>query len=165
MTALLHLRLAVVAAALALGGCAVAPAPDFSQYGRFGNIGADYELQLASESLEQLKTVYPAASTRLNVRQTTPDAYGVSLIAGLRNNGYAVSEYAGAAPARGTERPEQMTRDQRADAGVELKYIVDHPDPDLYRVTLFVGTQSISRAYTTDRGKLRPAGGWVRREF
>jgi hypothetical protein len=47
-----------------------------------------------------------------------------------------------------------------------LRYIVDAPaDLNLYRVTLLVGSSSLSRAYmvATD-SSLQPAGAWVRKE-
>ena len=83
MTALLHLRLAVVAAALALGGCAVAPAPDFSQYGRFGNIGADYVARDNGAPLTSLEEVVrPFVDPPDTTAGVAPAATGSALAAG-----------------------------------------------------------------------------------
>lgn len=145
-----------------LGGC-VSPVLD-QQYGNFGGFTAEYELVIANESADRIAAVFPPSQTRLNLRQPTPDAFGVALVANLRAKGYAISEYAAGVAPLGTENPSQMNRDQRADAGIDMNYILDHPDPDLLRVTVFVAQRSLSRAYTTTRGRLIPFGAWVVKE-
>lgn len=153
---------AVLGGILAIAACTTTPVP--REYGKFGEFPVDYEMTIANETIQKMVELYAPNKTRLNLRHESPDAFGVKLVSGLRSNGYAISEYAGPGLAMGTERPERMNRDQRADAGVELRYVLDHPDPDLYRVTVLIGAQQLSRAYTTSRGKLLPFGAWVRRE-
>lgn len=152
----------LIAAFGLLVGCA-APRPDdgLSGLGNFGGFTPEFEMVIAKETAQTLTQVFAPSQTRLNLRQPTPDAFGVVLVSSLRDSGYAVSEYAGPRPALGTEKPDEMNRDQRADAGVELTYILDHPDPDLYRVTVHVANRTLSRAYTTTRGRLMPFGAWV----
>ena len=146
-----------------LSSCATAPPPP-PPFGNFGDLAPEHEVVMARDFVRQLLTLHPPSQSRLNLRHPTPDAFGVALVGALRGSGYAVSEFAGPQPARGAEQPERQTRDQRADAGVDLRYIVDRPEPDLYRVTVFVAVQSLSRAYTHSRGQFLPFGAWVRKE-
>jgi hypothetical protein len=44
-----------------------------------------------------------------------------------------------------------------------LRYVLDQAD-SLYRLTLLVGVQSISRPYVAENGTAQPAGYWARRE-
>jgi len=149
--------------AAVLSSCATAP-PLPPSFGNLGDLAPEQEVVMAHDFVQQLLTLFPPSQSRLNLRHPTPDAFGVALIGALRGNGYAVSEYAGPHPPRGTGEPERQNRDQRADAGVDLRYIVDRPEPDLYRVTVFVAGQSLSRAYTHSRGQFLPFGAWVRKE-
>ena len=51
------------------------------------------------------------------------------------------------------------------EAALDLRYVLDQPiDLKLYRVTLLVGNQSLTRAYVEQDNALLPAGSWVRRE-
>ena len=55
--------------------------------------------------------------------------------------------------------------DATATAGKPLRYILDQAESNLYRVTLLVGNQSLTRAYSAaQNGTLYPAGAWVRKE-
>ena len=52
-----------------------------------------------------------------------------------------------------------------ASPGLSLRYIVDAPDGlNLYRVTVMIGSQSLSRAYTAENKFVSPAGAWARKE-
>jgi hypothetical protein len=46
-----------------------------------------------------------------------------------------------------------------------LRYVLDQAgDSNLYRLTLMVGNQSITRPYLAQNGTFAPAGYWVRKE-
>jgi hypothetical protein len=52
-----------------------------------------------------------------------------------------------------------------ASGGLPLRYVLDQAgDSNLYRLTLMVGNQSITRPYLAQDGTLAPAGYWVRKE-
>lgn len=144
-----------------LAGCAT-PSESTRSYGTFAGLSPERELFIASDVAAQLVALYPPAQVRLNLQHSTEDAFGVALIAKLRGSGYAIAEYGGQKPA--ASDPALMTRDQRADAGRALRYIVDRPTPDLFRATVLIDDESLSRAYTEARGQFLPFGAWVRKQ-
>jgi len=129
--------------ALALGGCATT-----GQYGNFVPPTAADQQQLAREAVQQLAALYPPAKTRLALQQATPDAFGQALVLTLRERGYALLEFSQ------TSTP--------ASESLPLRYVLDQAG-DLYRLTLLIGNQSITRPYLVQDGSFAPAGYWVRR--
>lgn len=143
--------------ALALGGCATT-----GQYGNFVPPTATVDQQqLAREAVQQLAVLYPPAKTRLELQQATPDAFGQALVLTLRERGYALLEFNPAsAKAQATAASEPASP-----AALPLRYVLDQAgDSNLYRLTLLVGNQSITRPYLVQDGSFAPAGYWVRKE-
>jgi hypothetical protein len=132
-----------------LSGCAAVGSP----YGNFlREPSIAHERTIADDAVKQLVALYPPAMTRFDLRQETPDAFGTVLLASLRANGYAVSEFK-AAPS------EPKT------SGFSLRYVLDQPDDlRLYRLTLWIDDKPLSRVYLAQDGSARPAGVWVRKE-
>ena len=166
----LALRLAGLVGLGGLGGCAT---PELSAYGNFTQSApAAFHQAMAIDAVKQLVAVYPPAHTRLDLQQATPDAFGSRLVESLRVKGYALLEFkpgskTAALPATATATATAMATatDRAAGAGKPLRYILDQLDANLYRVTLRVGDQSLTRAYlAAQSGTLRPAGAWVRKE-
>ncbi|ADP19831.1 MULTISPECIES: lipoprotein [Pseudomonadota] len=142
---------------LALGGCATT-----GQYGNFVPPTATVDQQqLAREAVQQLAVLYPPAKTRLELQQATPDAFGQALVLTLRERGYALLEFNPAsAKAQATAASEPASP-----AALPLRYVLDQAgDSNLYRLTLLVGHQSITRPYLVQDGSFAPAGYWVRKE-
>ena len=142
---------------LALGGCATT-----GQYGNFVPPTATVDQQqLARETVQQLAVLYPPAKTRLELQQATPDAFGQALVLTLRERGYALLEFNPAsAKAQATAASEPASP-----AALPLRYVLDQAgDSNLYRLTLLVGHQSITRPYLVQDGSFAPAGYWVRKE-
>ena len=150
---------------LALGGCATT-----GQYGNFVPPTATVDQQqLAREAVQQLAVLYPPAKTRLELQQPTPDPFGQALVKSLRDKGYALLEYAPAGAS--TQAPASAASQASAPAttaasgGLPLRYVLDQAgDSNLYRLTLMVGNQSITRPYLAQNGTFAPAGYWVRKE-
>ena len=154
-------------ALLGLVGCATAPTP--MSYGNFAASRIGFDEKMAADTVKQLMVLYPPATTQFNLRQATPDAFGVSLLSGLRDNGYAVSEVTLDEPAQQARANNPPTQQRAAGpqqpTGLDLRYVLDQPVAlNLYRVTLLVGNQSLTRAYVEQDNALQPAGSWVRRE-
>ncbi len=142
---------------LALGGCATT-----GQYGNFVPPTATVDQQqLAREAVQQLAVLYPPAKTRLELQQATTDAFGQALVLTLRERGYALLEFNPAsAKAQATAASEPASP-----AALPLRYVLDQAgDSNLYRLTLLVGHQSITRPYLVQDGSFAPAGYWVRKE-
>lgn len=138
-------------------GCATTP-----QYGNFTQqTPVTVEQKIAADAVKQLVTLHAPGKTRFMLRQPTPDAFGTALLTGLRQEGYVVLEFSPPKTAPATAG----SPSQNASA-VPLHYVLDQLDQAerLYRVTLRVGTQSISRPYVAENGTAQPAGYWARRE-
>ncbi|SDY51346.1 conjugal transfer protein TrbH [Nitrosomonas halophila] len=135
--------------ALSLAGCATT-----GKYGNFVPAAANQQ-QIASDAVQQLATLYPPAKTRFELQQATPDAFGIALINSLRERGYALLEF----------NPVNQAQASIATAALPLRYVLDQAGPaGLYRLTLLVGSQSITRPYLKENGSFVPAGYWVRKE-
>jgi type IV secretion system protein TrbH len=158
---------AAISAALVLGGCVNAPTAAASTYGNYVTAGsAGFNQKLAADTIKQLVALYPPASTQFNVAQPTPDPFGVALIAGLREKGYAVME---SNPVGATQPPAQAEKaasgPETALAGLDLRYLIDQQGTgNLYRLSLVVGGRSLSRAYVAQNEGAYAAGSWVRKE-
>lgn len=156
----------VVLLALALGGCATT-----SPYGNFVQppVTVDQQ-QLAGDAARQLAALWPPAKTRFELQQPTPDEFGAGLVSNLRAGGYAVLEYAPPKASWTAAAPDQKAGEPVAvvtptTAALPLRYVLDHDaDTGLFRLTLLVGSQSITRPYLAQNHALVPAGYWVRKE-
>jgi hypothetical protein len=155
--------LAGLAGLVGLGSLAGCATPERSAYGNFTQSAPPaMEQTLADDAVKQLAALYPPASTRLDLQQATPDAFGSRLVESLRAKGYALLEFK---PGAKTAALPGTSTDRAAGAGKPLRYILDQLDANLYRLTVRVGDQSITRAYApAQSGTLRPAGAWVRKE-
>ena len=138
-----------------LAGCA-----SIKPYGNFlgANAPANLNERLAADTVNQLVTLYPPASTRFDLGQPTPDAYGSALVESLRIKGYAILEFE-------PDEAALMDNPNTAGPGLNLRYVLDAPaSTNLYRLTVMVGSQSLSRAYVAQNDTVTPAGAWVRKE-
>lgn len=153
--------------ALALGGCATT-----APYGNFVHSPVAVDQQpLAGDAARKLAALWPPAKTRFELKQPTPDAFGTALVGNLRAAGYAVLEYGPTkASVAGSAAHEEAPADPAGAvtptmAALPLRYVLDHDaGTGLYRLTLWVGTQSITRPYLDQNRTLIPAGYWVRKE-
>jgi hypothetical protein len=135
-----------------LAGCAATPQP--GSYGSFvaGSMPA-YEKAVVDDAVKRLVAAYPPARTKLQLQHPAGDPFGTALLASMRTKGYALGEYQAAAKA------------PAAGEGHTFAYIFDQPGgTGLYRVTLLIDNQPLSRVYETKDGALAPAGYWVRKE-
>lgn len=136
-----------------LAGCASAPAP--ASYGSFVKTpNAADEKTMADDAVKRLTALYPPARTRFNLQHATPDSFGGNLVTELRAKGYALAEVKPGA------QPVTPTAGEQS-----LAYVIDQPlDPGMYRVTIFINSQSLSRVYQPVSGELKAAGPWLRKE-
>lgn len=139
--------------AATLAGCASGPPP--ALYGNFVKVAVPAnDKMMAHDAAKKMAALYPPARTRINLQQATPDAFGTTLVAALRTKGYALAEIKNA----------QATAPHQADE-LAVAYVVDQPlEASLYRVTLLINSQSLSRLYQVKDGAIAPAGYWIRKE-
>ncbi len=119
-------------------------------YGNFvENTGLNSQ-QIASDSVTKIAELHPPAKTTLEIQQPATDRFGIALTQGLRDRGFAIVEYQGTAVQNN---------------GLNLNYVLDQlQGTALYRVTIVLGSQSITRPYTVTSSGVVPAGAWVRKE-
>ncbi|MGE0470610.1 MAG: conjugal transfer protein TrbH [Nitrospira sp.] len=150
---------------LVFAGC-VSPAP--YGYAVNGNVPPHLLDQLAQDTVTRMEDLYPPAHTRLAVTHPATDVYGLALIEALRRKGYGVMEsHANMRTAISTrdDMPGPIQPAVSHKAGIPFRYVVDGPfEPGLYRVTVFIGNQSLSRVYRMDQQVIAQAGAWVRKE-
>ena len=150
----------VLLCAVGVAGCATAPSP----YGNFIREAPEgYGRTVAEDAVKQLTAVYPPANTQFDLQQPTSDPFGTLLMQSLRAKGYAVQEGAAAPVAQGRTARGEGSMAAGAPAVLPLRYVFDRA-ADLYRITLLVGDQSLTRAYLAHNGTVHPAGAWVRKE-
>jgi type IV secretion system protein TrbH len=115
-----------------------------------------YNRAIAADTVKKIVALYPPAGTMINLKQVAADNFGESLVGLLRTKGYTILEYNPTTGAATKEAP---------NSSISLNYIIDQvPSMALYRATLFINGQPLSRVYTADKGGLQAAGSWVRKE-
>lgn len=140
-------RVLILLCSLNLLGCATV------HQGNFTTAPVTLNKAIANDSINRLVSLYPPARTRFHIKQSVKDSFGVLFIESLRQKGYSINE---------SSRHAASTQ---GSPNVALYYLVDEPiKGTLYRVTLIVGQQSLSRAYKIKNGTLIPLGFWVRKE-
>jgi len=107
----------------------------------------DQTKALVDDSVAELVKLYPPAISRVLVPTGGGGAYGEGLRSSMRQAGYAVIE-----TGKG-EKPDP--------AATPLRYYVDQPIANSYRVTLRVGAQTFSRIYGVDEQGVFPSAGWA----
>jgi hypothetical protein len=137
----------------ALAGCAAGLKP--ASHGSFATANPAIDKKMADDAVKKLATLYPPAVTRFELQHAAADPFGTSLVAELRAQGYALQEHKSASRSgidgKGGSRA--------------LSYVFDQPvGSDLYRITLTIDSQSLSRVYLAKDGSVAPAGYWVRKE-
>lgn len=149
----MHKTTLLMSLLVGLAGCATAP--EQASFGSFVQTpNASDDKAMADDAVKKLIALYPPARTRFNLQHVTADTFGANLVTALRAKGYALAEVKPSAQAAPAAAGEQA-----------LSYIVDQPlDPGLYRVTILINKQTLSRVYQSNSGALAPAGAWVRKE-
>jgi hypothetical protein len=157
------MRKLIVAILLSLGlaGCAHSP------YGNFveNPVGLNQH-KIASDTVKKITELYPPAKTRLELQQPTPDAFGMALVRGLRDRGYALLEFdPEAATVQQRQQTTRLDTPTPSESGLPLRYVLDQfAGTNMYRVTIMVGNESLTRPYSQESGGIVPAGYWVRKE-
>ncbi len=153
-----------------LSGCVATP-----YYGNYVETDSTtYNQVIAGDVVGQLMQLYPPANTRFNLQHSSEDAFGAALIQNLRVSGYAVQENK---PSKlytksphhiniksgANKRPVQNKDTITFDEGATLAYILDETN-DVYRLSVMVNNQILTRAYKPYKESIYPAGSWVRKE-
>lgn len=117
------------------------------RYGNFTAPAEDRNVSLAQDSLQQLIRVYPPAQNTFCLNQKVTDGFGRSLIQEMRKKGYGVIE---------NVQPRQKAN---------FFYVVDEVEKkQLYRVSLYINDQALSRLYVSRKNQLVPVSAWAHKE-
>lgn len=142
-----------------LAGCAANQGTDTPAYGNL--LAAPVPAQesgIADDAAARLAASYPPAQTRFALQHAAQDGFGTGLLARLRAQGYAVAEFSAQTPAAAPPQPPSAE-------AIALRYVLDMAgSPGLARLTLYMGGESLSRAYLLEGGAAQPASVWIRRE-
>lgn len=142
-----------------LAGCAANQSADTPAYGNL--LVAPLQAQesgIADDAAARLAASYPPAQTHFALQHAAQDGFGTGLLARLRAQGYAIAEFSDQGTAAAPPQP------SAADS-IALRYVLDMATPSgLARLTLYAGSESLSRAYLLEGGTARPASAWIRRE-
>lgn len=146
-------KIALLVLLAVLVGCAAHPKP--ASQGSLAPASAAIDKKMADDAVKKLAALYPPALTRFEVQHAAADPFGTSLAAALREQGYALRE---------DTSPSTPDAEGKG-AGRALSWVFDQPvGTDLYRLTLTIDAQSLSRVYLAKDGSVAPAGYWVRKE-
>lgn len=142
-------RSVIALLAVVLTGCAS------SQYGVYTPLDTANSARLAIDASNVLPRVYAPSVTRFNVRQSSLDDFGNTLIRLLRQKGYAVAE-----------NPQFWSAFYSAPKapGFSFNYVVDQVSDDQTRLSLMVEGSTISRMYRTVNGVVTPMGFWAKKD-
>lgn len=150
----------VAAAAFSLPGCASAPPP--AVHGYFSDAAAAtpaFAQAVAADAVKKLVALHPPGHTRLQLQHPMQDDFGAALTMALRSAGYAIVEPVAAAAVNTSGNPAVQP------VATTLAYIVDRQaELGLWRLTLLLNGQPLSRLYRLDAGAAAPASNWIRKE-
>lgn len=117
------------------------------RYGNLTNTSASKDEYLARDAFMRIAKIKVPARTTFRVHQKTDSVFGHQLIELLRQNGYGVQEH--------------LTSNKQAN----FYYVVDKLAADKrIRVSIFMDSEELSRAYGIYNGRLMPLGVWSHKE-
>ncbi len=153
----MRLQILILVFLFVLVGCAT------TQYGNHvKNDSSTHNKVMAGDAAHQLLQLYPPASTRFSMRHTTEDSFGVAFLEYLRSGGYAVQEHRQQSDLIKTDVDADTDVDQ-GNKHIELAYILDESS-EIYRLSLLVDEQKLTRAYAPSEDTIYAAGHWLRME-
>jgi len=117
------------------------------QYGNFTCIDTAKDTVIVKDAVKQVRRVKVPARTTFHIYQSTKDSFGTQLVQALRKQGFGVQE---------NIRPKRASN---------FAYVLDKiSTQNLYRLSLVLGSQKLSRVYLIRHGKVMPLGQWSHKE-
>jgi hypothetical protein len=121
---------------------------------------------VAVDGVATMTGLYPPAQTHLILSRAATDEFGVALVSGLREHGYAVTEpdISATNKTRSSHTKVNAASAQSVN-GIPFNYRIAQVDPNgLYEVVLDVGSNKLARVYVLGDKRINPAGEWTRKE-
>lgn len=120
---------------------------------KFGNYTKDlpknYNEVFAQNAYTQLSIIYPPSTSIFILSHEFNDEFGVNLYEKLKDGGYVIY---------------QPTNEKNEETGINLGYVIDKTEKNLYRVTLFVEGKQLTKCFLIKDGKVTSFGFWTRQE-
>lgn len=120
------------------------------------NLLETFQQEAAKDTVKELVRLYPPAHTQLEIRQRLQNSYSTCLINMLRSKGYGL-----------VESKESFFQKNHASntPGTTLFYVIDRlGGSNIYRVSIAIGHQQLSRAYRLKNGHAFGLGSWTKTE-
>jgi hypothetical protein len=153
----------LLALTLTVAGCVTT---NTSGYGNFVESKTIDQTMLAKNALETLKSIYPPALTKFQMQHAHTDVFGVTLVNGLRDHGYSLMEYkpgeSAVKPGCGFKPEAPLIQAKEQPEMLPVCYILDEAN-NVFRLTLLVGAESLTRPYVERESEPQPVGYWVRK--
>lgn len=141
---------------LSLTGCVS------TRVGNFATAPVDVYQTMVNDTVGRLVVLYPPARTCFQINQNTSDPFGTLMLKTLRAKGYSVIE---SRPKIFGQKATRTNKFVPIAQGIPLAYVVDSPRlQNLYRVSVMMGCNTISRAYILNQGHVYPEGAWTHKE-
>lgn len=116
-------------------------------YGNLTNTSVKKDEYLARDALNRISKLKVPARTTLKVYQKSDNVFGHELLALLRQQGYGIQE------------------NVRSDNKSNFHYVVDKLDSDDdVRVSLYIDSEQLSRAYHISGKSISPIDAWSHKE-
>lgn len=118
-----------------------------TQYGNFTCIDTAKDTVIVKDAVKQVRRIKVPARTTFYIYQSTKDSFGIQLVQALRKQGFGVQE------------------NTRPKSAANFAFILDRISAqNLYRLSLILGSQKLSRVYLIQQGKVIPLGQWSHKE-
>lgn len=136
------LKIIVITLFFSLIGCTTNPYGNFTEKENINDV-------IRKDVLAKLNELHPPAKTEFTmVHNVKPkDSFGVALLAEMRTKGYGIQEYS----------------KELEPSGDLFGYTLDQIDA-IYRITIYVNEQRLSRPYLIESDSIIPSGSWSLQE-
>lgn len=119
-----------------------------SKYGNYTQNLPEFNSVLAQNAYTQLSILYPPSTSSFTLSHEFNDEFGINLYEKLKSGGYAIYQ----------------PTNQNVELGIELAYVIDKTENDMYRVTLFVDGKQLTKCFLIKDGKVTSVGFWTKQE-
>ncbi len=125
-----------------------------SKYGNYTQNLPEFNSVLAQNAYTQLSILYPPSTSSFTLSHEFNDEFGINLYEKLKSGGYAIYQ----------PTNQNNQNNQNVEPGIELAYVIDKTENDMYRVTLFVDGKQLTKCFLIKDGKVTSVGFWTKQE-
>ena len=116
-----------------------------SKYGNYTQNQPEINSIFAQNAYTQLSILYPPSTSSFKLSHEFNDEFGINLYEKLKSGGYAIYQPA-------------------SEQGIDIAYVIDKTEKDMYRVTLFVDGKQLTKCWLIKDGQVTSVGFWTKQE-